>query len=536
VPSFALTARPPAGEAGPAPIERDPDIIASRLEDAAHFPGGHAIELVTPVSEAQIAGVLERSSSVLPVGAQSSLTGGATPMGETILSTARLKGIDIIGNDRVRVHAGVSLAELDRELARAGKYYPPAPTFDGAFAGGTIATNAAGAATFKYGSTRKWVEALTVVLPSGDVLDIERGVTRTHEDGHFDLHLADRSIRVEIPRYRPPDVPKVSAGYWTEPALDLIDLFIGSEGTLGIVTAATFRVLPRRPVFCLAFVPFPDRSRCLQFVARLREAAQQTWRDGDPRGIDVSAIEHMDARSLAIIREDGIDRLNGVDVPGGTSIALLVTLELPPGTNAEQAYEEIGRARLPEAPDTPLVRLTAMLEEAGVLDDVEIAVPGDQTRAAQLLAVREGVPAAVNARVGRSKRTRDARIEKTAADMIVPFPMLERLLSQYDAEFGRRGLDVAIWGHISDGNVHPNVIPRSYEDVESGKAAILSLAREVLRMGGAPLAEHGVGRSRIKQELLRMMYGDEGIDAMRRVKRAIDPDWKLSPGVLFSRA
>ena len=196
MPSFALTARPPAGEAGLAPIERDPDIIASRLEDAAHFRGGHAIELVTPVSEAQIAGVLGRSSSVLPVGAQSSLTGGATPMGETILSTARLKGIDIIGNDRVRVNAGVSIAELDRELARAGKYYPPAPTFDGAYAGGTIATNAAGAATFKYGSTRKWVEALTVVLPSGDVLDIER-VTRAR-DGHFDL-LADRSIRVDSP-------------------------------------------------------------------------------------------------------------------------------------------------------------------------------------------------------------------------------------------------------------------------------------------------------------------------------------------------
>ena len=456
-------------------------------------------------------------------------------MGETILSTSRLKGIEIIGHDRVRVHAGVSIAELDRELAGAGKYYPPAPTFDGAFAGGTIATNAAGAATFKYGSTRKWVEALTVVLASGDVLDIERGMTRAHDDGHFDLHLAAGAIRVEIPRYRPPGVAKVSAGYWCEPALDFIDLFIGSEGTLGIVTAATVRVLPTRPAFCLAFVPFRDRSRCLQFVGRLRQAAQQTWCDRDPRGIDVSAIEHMDARSLAIVREDGIDRANGLTIPAGTSIALLVTLELPTGTSAERAYEEIGRARSFDAPDTPLVRFTAMLDEAGVLNDVEIAVPGDQARAAQLLAVREGVPAAVNARVGRAKQTRDARIEKTAADMIVPFPMLERLLSRYDDEFATRGLDVAVWGHISDGNVHPNVIPRSHEDVESGKAAILSLAREVMQMGGAPLAEHGVGRSRIKQELLRMMYGEEGIDAMRRVKRAIDPDWKLSPGVLFSR-
>ena len=456
-------------------------------------------------------------------------------MGETILSTARLQGIQPGGAERVRVGAGVTIAELDRHLAGAGKYYPPSPTFDGAFIGGTIATNAAGAATFKYGTTRKWVEALTVVLPSGDVLDIERGVTYASDEGCFDLNLADRSIHLEIPRYRVPDIPKVSAGYWTAPGMDLIDLFIGAEGTLGVVTAATLRVLPRRPAFCLVFVPFADRGRCMAFVSRLRDLSRGTWRDGDSRGIDISAIEHMDARSLALVKEDGIDRVNGVRIPDGTAMAVLATLELPAGTRAEAAFDEIGRARAPGAPDTPLVRLTAVLAEAGVLDAVEIAVPGDAARAAQLLAVREGVPAAVNARIGRAKLLRDARIEKTAADMIVPFEKIDDLLSVYDAEFARRGLDAAVWGHISDGNVHPNVIPRSFEDVESGQAAILSLGREVMRMGGAPLAEHGVGRSAVKQALLRMMYGDEGIDAMRRVKRAIDPEWKLSPGVLFPR-
>ncbi len=79
------------------------------------------------------------------------------------------------------------------------------------------------------------------------------------------------------------------------------------------------------------------------------------------------------------------------------------------------------------------------------------------------------------------------------------------------------------------------MIPRSRDDVESGKLAILELGREALRLGGAPLAEHGVGRNPIKQQLLQMMYGEKGIDAMRRVKRAIDPEWKLSPGVVFPR-
>jgi D-lactate dehydrogenase (cytochrome) len=216
-------------------------------------------------------------------------------------------------------------------------------------------------------------------------------------------------------------------------------------------------------------------------------------------------------------------------------MALLVSLELPAGTTSARAYEDIGTARDPDAPDGPLRRFCRLLDAAGVLDDVEVAVPGDEMRANQLLAVREAVPAAVNQRVGRAKRSIDSRIEKTAADMVVPFDRLEELLTAYETGFGARGLDFAIWGHVSDGNLHPNVIPRSVADVESGKAAIIELGREAIRLGGAPLAEHGVGRNRVKQRLLEQLYGMDGIDAMRAVKLAIDPEWKLSPGVLFTR-
>src|SRR5882672_10450244 len=113
--------------------------------------------------------------------------------------------------------------------------------------------------------------------------------------------------------------------------MDLIDLFIGSEGTLGVITEVTLRVLPQRPAMCLAFVPFADRRAALAFVARLREAALETWRSGDPHGLDVAAIEHMDARCLALLREDGADRAQGVAIPGSAAMALLVTLELPEG-------------------------------------------------------------------------------------------------------------------------------------------------------------------------------------------------------------
>jgi D-lactate dehydrogenase (cytochrome) len=532
--SFTLHSRAPRGERSNPIAIRDRDVIAGHLEDAAHFHGGHATALFSPTSEAEIAAILRTSARVLPIGAQSSLTGGATPMGDALVSTRRLNAVSHLGVDRVRVQAGVTLIELDDVLARAGRYYPPAPTFRGAFVGGTLSTNAAGAATFKYGTTRKWVDSLTVVLAGGDVLDIDRGATRAHPDGYFELALSGGTVRLPIPAYRMPAVDKLSAGYFSEPEMDLIDLFIGSEGTLGIITEATLRIVPVRPAFCLAFVTFDRRPSALAFVRRLREAARTTWARTDARGIDVSAIEHMDARSLQLLREDGVDAQQAVSLPEDSAMAVLVTLDLPPDMTRERGYTEIGSIGGPHALDTPLVRFCLLLAEYGVTERTVIALPGDRAQAA-LLELREAVPAAVNRRVGLAKRHVDARIEKTAADMIVPFEQFETLLQVYERELADRGLDAAIWGHISDGNVHPNVIPRTFADVESGREAILAFGREAIRLGGAPLAEHGVGRNPTKQKLLRELYGDAGVDDMRHVKAVLDPDWKLSPGVIFAK-
>jgi D-lactate dehydrogenase (cytochrome) len=182
----SIRARAPAGGTARAPvIRRDPDVVAAFLEDAAHFAGGFAAGVCTPASEAEVAAVLRLAHSVLPVGAQSSLTGGATPRGEVILSTSHLNRMLASGDDWIRVEAGMTLVELDAALTKIGKHYPPVPTFTGAFVGGIVATNAAGAATFKYGTTREWVRALTVVLANGDVLDVVRGTTRAHADGFF---------------------------------------------------------------------------------------------------------------------------------------------------------------------------------------------------------------------------------------------------------------------------------------------------------------------------------------------------------------
>lgn len=450
---------------------------------------------------------------MLPVGAQSSLTGGATPRSDVVISTRALDRMSVPRADTVRVGAGVPLSALQRALAASGLYYPTVPTYDGAFVGGTIATNAAGAASFKYGSTRRWVEALTIVLADGSLVEVIRGEVTASPEGWFEIERASgERVRVPVPPYRMPDVPKLSAGYYARPGMDLIDLFVGSEGTLGIVVEATLRVIPR-PRTCAALVQCGSDEQAVAATAALRSEAARAWCDAGP--LDVAAVEFIDHRALAAIPDEAFVRA-GVVRPGGASAVLLVQIELP------------------EPQEAALGRLHDVLDECGILEDPLLALPGDARGIASLFELREAAPASVNARVGSAQAQVHPGIEKTAGDMIVPFERLADSLALYRGALERRGLEYAIWGHMSDGNLHPNVIPQSFGDVERGRDAILEMARGVMAMGGAPLAEHGVGRSALKQRLLLELYGERGIEHMRAVKRALDPEWKLSSGVLFA--
>lgn len=504
--------------------------MASFLEDAAHYPGGHATGVVLPGSIDDVSACLRSATAILPIGAQSSLTGGATPFGGTVLSTSRLDSISI-AQDRARVGAGVPLQLLQDELAASGRWFPPVPTCLGAFAGGAVATCAAGAATFKYGTVREWVEGLTVVLAGGDVLSLSRGQC-VAADGVFEIETQSGVRRIQLPDIRMPDVPKRSAGYFLAPGMDLVDLFIGSEGTLGVIVEATFRTAPLPGGICRALVPVPTEDAAIALTGELRAAAKDTWRTGDPNGIDLAAIEHIDARSIQVVRDDGVDRKLDVSLPSGTGVVLLIDLELPADASAGDLWSQLENARDGSAVDAPLVRFCRLLDARGVLDDTEIALPKDRARAAAFAELREAVPAGVNRRVALAKRE-DPQISKTAADMIVPFDRFGDMMRECRRLFAERDLDLAVWGHISDGNVHPNVIPRNAADAGHGREAILRLGAAVIAMGGCPLAEHGVGRNPIKQQLLRQLYGDDGVGAMRAIKLSLDPNGSLASGVIF---
>jgi len=348
------------------------------------------------------------------------------------------------------------------------------------------------------------VAGITVVLANGDVLDLRRGEVTASPDGIFEIGLpSGGTIVIPVPTYRMPNVAKLSAGYYATPAMDLIDLFIGSEGTLGVIVEATLRVIPR-PRRAVALIRCHDDAQAVAVTAALRGES-----------LAVSAIEYMDARALRVVPNDAFARA-GVARPDGDSVLLMVQIEVESDDAA--AFE----------------RLQDSLDSCDVADEATIASPDDDRGQQKLLELREAVPASVNAVVAAAKARAHPDIEKTAGDMVVPFSRLAESIALYRQAFESRGLEYAIWGHVSDGNLHPNLIPRTLEDMTRGREAILEIARGVIGMDGAPLAEHGVGRSALKQRLLRELYGEGGIEQMRAVKRALDPDWKLAPGVLFS--
>jgi D-lactate dehydrogenase (cytochrome) len=406
---------PPAANAPP--IESRTDLLQSFLSDAAHVPGGFAAGIAFPKSAGEVAALVTSARRVLPIGAQSSLTGGATPRGDVVISTRALTDVALLPSQMVHVGAGVRLAELQRVLAADALYYPPVPTYDGAFIGGTIATNAAGAATFKYGSARRWVEALSVVLADGSLVEVRRGEVTASPDGWFELEYQSGNIvRVPVPTYAMPDVAKLSAGYFARPGMDLIDLFIGSEGTLGIIADATVRVIPL-PQRCVVLVTCGSDSQAAAVTAALRREAVSSWR-GDG-ALDVSAVEFMDSRALAVVPDEAISRA-GIGRPVGASALLLVQIEVAGGED-----------------DDALRQLGSVLDACGVHADPQVALPGDEHGAARLLELREAVPSGVNALVAAAKARVHPDIEKMAGDFIVPFDRLEESLALYRQTFER---------------------------------------------------------------------------------------------------
>ncbi len=404
-----------------------------------------------------------------------------------------------------RAQAAVALLK-DRKLRL---FYPPDPTEMSATIGGTVATNASGARTFKYGATRPFVRRLRVALADGTVLDIPRGAVQAR-DGVLTIPPElvavgePRAMRVPLPGYVMP-ATKHCAGYYAAPAMDLIDLFIGSEGTLSIITEVEIELLVRTKARLSIMAFFASEAQALDFVVALRAAIQQ--------GIfDVEALEYFGASALQLLR----DRRT----PSDKTIP-----EIPPAEAAvfaEFAISEDAMEAAMELLEQYLVCHGSSTETAWAgMDDAEIQ---------KMKLVRHAVPETINQTIGERKRTLPA-LHKIATDLAVPDEQLHAIMQFYHEQLDHAGLQYAIFGHIGNNHLHVNILPRDETELVRAKQLYRAFSEKAIALHGTVAAEHGIGK--LKCEFLRSMFGDEGIAQMQAVKRALDPTGMLNPGTLF---
>jgi FAD/FMN-containing dehydrogenase len=433
------------------------------LEDASGFKG-HADREFSPSTEAELSELLHNAFRAgIPVtvaGARTGLTGGSVPQGGWSISMEKFQRLDVSTGCAV-VGAGVSLEALQSAASRSNQFYAPDPTERTASIGGTIATNASGSRSFRYGSTRKHVLGLHVALMDGRVFHVKRG----------------DKIDFPVPQIPLPNTTKNTAGYLLSPGMEWVDLFTGSEGTLGIVIEAELRLLPRPAGVLAGVVFFPGDDAALDAVDQ--------WRNVER----LRMLEYFDRNSIEFLRQ------KYSEVPASAGAALLV--------EQEQGDIDFWAEQAPE-------------------DSWFAETDQDRERFRRF---RHALPELVNDTVRRRG------FLKVNSDYAVPLDRNREMLAHYHGRLEEQSLDYVIFGHIGDAHVHVNILPKSQDDFEKGQRLMLEFARKAVELGGTVSAEHGLGKR--KAHLLELQYTASQIKAMKDVKRRLDVHWLLNQGNLF---
>jgi len=500
---------------------------------------GCADAIVFAECEADIVEVMRQAAADgTPVTVQSGLTGitgGATPDGGCILNVSRMARFlgmrhdGAAGRFFVRVQPGCTLKALHEALVHDGEFdtagwsdealealaryregsmhvFPPDLTEAGACLAGVVANNGSGARTFRYGPARPHVSALRVVLPGGDVLALKRGCKQA----------AGREFRLEseaghvfsgrLPTYTMP-VVKNAAGLYAADGMDLIDLFIGSEGVLGVFSEIELALTPL-PAAAWGMTAFlPSEAAALTLVERMR----------DDRQGHVAAIEFFSAEALNLLRDQRA---------GNPAFASLP--ELKPHWHTAVYVEFHGESEA-VVEQALAAACETLADSGGDPDDSWLATSRREIEAFK--GVRHAVPEAVNLLIGERKRQYPG-LTKLGTDLAVPDDGLRPVMQMYHDDLRAAGLEYVIFGHIGNNHLHVNILPAGPDDYARGKALYLEWARRVVAMGGTVSAEHGIGK--LKTAMLEIMYGAAAIAQMRDVKRVFDPQMLLNRGTLFA--
>lgn len=472
-----------------------------------------------------------RKLAVTVQGSRTGIAGGGVPDGGLVVSLRRmdrLLGCRSCGPDRatVRVQAGLTLAALRQWLAMPSEpagggwsgedheglaqlrhrrwMFTPDPTETTASLGGMAACNASGACSFAYGAMRAHVEALTLVLADGEVLELRRGRERCQGRRFSVRTTSGRLIEGEAPAYAMPAV-KHAAGFWAQDDMDVLDLVIGSEGKLGIIADVELRLMPR-PQHTWGIACFvPSETAALNLVKRVRQA---------PAGQAVlTAVEYFDGDVLALLRLS----------PGVATGFPPLAPEWGCAVYAEYAADD------DRALDGAAEALAARLQLAGG-DAGATWAAASEPELARLKTFRHAVPERVN-QVIAERRTAHPGLTKVGTDLAVPDERLEDVVALYRDGLQRSGLASVIFGHIGNNHLHVNLLPTDMAGYAQARLLHAAWAEQVVAWGGTVAAEHGIGK--LKVPLLQKLYGADGLRQIQRAAAAFDPEGRLNRGALW---
>jgi D-lactate dehydrogenase (cytochrome) len=494
-----------------------PDEIQSFLSDASYMQGGYTSRVVFPENAAEVAAVLAKAASdqtlVTISGAGTGTVAGRVPFGGIVLATDRLNKIKSVthegGGGRAIAEAGVILRDFQSAVDAEGLLYPPDPTERSCFLGGTVATNASGARTFKYGPTRNYVERLKISLATGEVIDLRRGELHAEAGGRIAIPLpSGRVIEAHLPSYQMPQVRKHASGYYVEPEMDLLDLFIGSEGTLGVIVEVEVKLIPKPEGLLSGIVFFKSQEELLAFVREARErslanrVSSPTVREGLVGRLDARALEYFDKESLRFLRQ------KYESIPAEAAGAVFFEQETTAATE-----------------DSLMNEWLSLLEQHSALANDSWFATNEQDQA-KLREFRHALPVLMNEWFARHNQ------RKVSTDMAVPDDAFAGMLRFYEEALSGSDLRYTIFGHIGDNHVHVNILPR--DDGEATKAWEIygKFIHRAVEIGGTISAEHGIGK--LKREYLRELYGEKHLREMAALKRAFDPAGILGRGNIFA--
>jgi glycolate oxidase subunit GlcD len=403
-----------------------------------------------------VAWCYEHEVAIVPRGGGTGFAGGAVPVGGgVVLGLERLDRVRSFDPHlwRMEVEAGVATADVRRRALENGLVFPPDPgAAEQSQIGGNIATNAGGPHAFKYGTTGAWITGLEAVVAPGEVVRVGGAVRK--------------------------DV----AGY------DLRGLLIGSEGTLGVITAAWLRLMPAPEAVLPVFAFYPDTAAgCRAIEAVLGN------------GLEAAALEYLDAETLAWAGGAFPD-------PVPDRAAFLVLAE------ADGSQAEAGELR---------AELVQVLEP----DALAIGLPDSPAEVRSLWRWRDGVSVAVSAQRGG----------KVSEDIVVPLDRLAEAIEETIAIGRRHDLAACSWGHAGDGNLHSTMLvdPADEAELSRARAASRELLQLAVDLGGSVSGEHGLGLVRSGE--LGRQWPRAALDLHEAIKRAFDPKGLFNPGKKLAR-